>query len=72
MTELRQRMLDAMVVRGLSVRTQECYVEAVARMARHYHMSPDLLSPAQVVIPPLSTAARSRTVMQPWPIAALG
>lgn len=48
MTELRQRMLDAMVVRGLSVRTQECYVEAVARMARHYHMSPDLLSPAQV------------------------
>ena len=48
MTELRQRMLDAMVVRGLSVRTQECYVEAVARMARHYHLSPDLLSAAQV------------------------
>ena len=46
MTELRQRMIDAMVVRGLSARTQECYVEAVARMARHYHKSPDLLSPA--------------------------
>ena len=48
MTELRQRMLDAMLVRGLSVRTQECYVDAVARLARHYHRSPDLLSPAEV------------------------
>lgn len=48
MTELRQRMMDAMLVRGLSARTQECYIEAVARMARHYHKSPDLLSPAQV------------------------
>ncbi len=44
MTELRQRMMDAMLVRGLSVRTQECYVEAVARMARHYHKSPALLT----------------------------
>ncbi len=48
MSELRQRMIDAMVVRGLSARTQECYVEAVARMARHYHKSPELLSPAQI------------------------
>lgn len=48
MSELRQRMIDAMLVRGLSVRTQECYVDAVARMANHYHKSPDLLSPAQV------------------------
>ena len=48
MTELRQRMIDAMLVRGLSARTQECYVEAVARLARHYHKSPDLLSGPQV------------------------
>jgi integrase/recombinase XerD len=48
MTELRQRMLDAMLVRGLSTRTQECYVEAVARLARHYDKSPDLLSGPQV------------------------
>jgi integrase/recombinase XerD len=48
MTPLRQRMLDAMTVRGLSARTQECYVEAVARLARHYHRSPDLLCPAEV------------------------
>ena len=27
MTELRQRMMDAMLVRGLSARTQECYIE---------------------------------------------
>jgi integrase/recombinase XerD len=48
MTPLRQRMLDAMTVRGLAQRTQECYVEAVARLARHYHRSPELLSPAEV------------------------
>ena len=48
MTELRQRMIDAMLVRGLSARTQECYVEAVARLARHYHCTPDLLSAPQV------------------------
>ena len=48
MTPLRQRMLDAMTVRGLAERTKECYIEAVARLARHYHRSPDLLSPAEV------------------------
>jgi site-specific recombinase XerD len=41
-------MLDAMTVRGLAKRTQECYTEAIARMARHHHRSPDLLSPAEV------------------------
>jgi site-specific recombinase XerD len=41
-------MLDAMTVRGLAERTKECYVEAVARLARHYHRSPDLLNPAEV------------------------
>ena len=48
MTPLRQRMLDAMTVRGLAERTQECYTEAVARMARHYHRSPELLSAPEV------------------------
>lgn len=48
MTPLRQRMLDAMTVRGLAERTQECYAEAVSRMARHYHRSPDLLSAQEV------------------------
>ena len=48
MTPLRQRMLDAMLVRGLSERTRECYSEAIGRMARHFRSSPDLLSVAQV------------------------
>ncbi len=30
---LRQRMLDAMTVRGLAERTKDCYVEVVARLA---------------------------------------
>jgi hypothetical protein len=41
-------MLDAMTVRGLAQRTQECYSGAIARMALHYHRSPDLLSAAEI------------------------
>jgi integrase/recombinase XerD len=48
MTPLRQRMLDAMALRGKAVRTQEAYIEAVARLARHYGHSPDTLSAQQV------------------------
>ena len=48
MTPLRQRMLDAMTVRGLAERTKECYTDAVARLARHYHRSPDQLSPPEI------------------------
>ncbi len=48
MTPLRQRMIDAMVLRGLSARTQKSYLGAIARMAHHYHSSPDLLSDEQV------------------------
>ncbi len=48
MTPLRQRMLDAMTVRGLAERTKECYTEAISRMARHYTRSPDLLSAQEV------------------------
>ena len=48
MTALRQRMLDAMVLRGLAVRTQQSYLDAVARLARHYGRKPDGLTPEQV------------------------
>lgn len=48
MTPLRQRMLDALVLRGRAVRTQESYIEAVARLARHYGRSPDTLSADEV------------------------
>ena len=48
MTELRQRMLDAMVQRGFSPRTQETYVSAIRRMARHYRRDPALYTVQEV------------------------
>ena len=48
MTPLRQRLLDAMTVRGLAEPTKGCYVEAVARLACRYHRSPEFLTPAEV------------------------
>ena len=44
MTPLRQRMLEDMQLRGLSARTQECYVAAVRQFAAHFHRSPDRLT----------------------------
>lgn len=44
MTPLRQRMLDALQVRGMAQRTQSAYIDAVARMAHHYGRSPEVLS----------------------------
>ena len=40
MTELRQRMIDAMVQRGFAERTQKCYIGAIRRMAKHYRRDP--------------------------------
>ena len=40
MTELRQRMLDAMVQRGFAPRTQQTYIGAIRRMARYYRRDP--------------------------------
>jgi integrase/recombinase XerD len=48
MTPLRQRMLDALILRGLAERTQESYIEAVARLARHYGRGPDKLTAEEV------------------------
>lgn len=48
MTPLRQRMLDAMALRGFAARTVEAYVHAMVGLARHYRCSPDLLSVQQV------------------------
>src|SRR5919108_2868164 len=44
MTPLRQKMIDAMQVRGFSVRTHCSYRSAVTDLARYYHRSPDQLS----------------------------
>ena len=48
MTPLRQRMLDALELRGLSERTCDVYIYAVARLARHYRRRPDRLSAEEV------------------------
>ena len=43
MTELRKRMSDAMVLRGLAKRTQESYLACVEALAKSYWRSPDTL-----------------------------
>jgi site-specific recombinase XerD len=48
MGELRERMQHDWVVRGMSPRTQEAYLAAVAGLAQHYHQRPDILSAQQV------------------------
>lgn len=48
MTPLRQRMVDALILRGMATRTQEAYIDAVARLARHYGRSPAELDAEQV------------------------
>src|SRR5213592_2246779 len=44
MTELRQKMIECLQLRGLSERTQESYVRAVRQLAEHYHRSPNLIT----------------------------
>ncbi len=44
MSELRQKMTDAMRQRGYSVRTHKSYICAVADLARYYRRSPDRLN----------------------------
>src|SRR5438552_14601916 len=44
MSELRQRMIECLQLRGLSARTQESYVRAVRQLAEHYHKSPALIT----------------------------
>lgn len=48
MTALRQRMIDAMVLRGLSAKTQEAYLRVVTRLAAFYRRSPDRISEREV------------------------
>jgi site-specific recombinase XerD len=44
MTQLRQRMLEDMRLRGLSARTREAYARSVRQLAEHYGRSPDLIT----------------------------
>jgi hypothetical protein len=52
MTPLRQRMLEDMQVRHLAPRTQQTYIEQVARLARHFGRSPALLGGDHRALPP--------------------
>ena len=44
MTPLRQKMIEDMQLRGLSVRTQETYIRVVRQLAEHYGQPPDQLN----------------------------
>ena len=48
MTALRQRLLEDMQIRNLSVNTQRSYIEQVSRFARHFGQSPLALGPEEI------------------------
>lgn len=48
MTPLRRSMIDAMILRGFALRTQETYIEAIARMARYFGRDPRGYTSAEV------------------------
>ena len=48
MTELRNRMDKAMVLRGFSARTRESYLACVRALAKHYRKPPDALDGARI------------------------
>ena len=39
MSELRERMSNAMCLRGMAARTQEAYIGALVELAKYYHRS---------------------------------
>jgi integrase/recombinase XerD len=43
MSALRQKMIEDMQLKGLAVRTQEAYVNAVVQLSRRYKKSPDCI-----------------------------
>jgi hypothetical protein len=48
MTALRRRMIDDMVLAGLSAGTQKRYLTGVAQLAKAYNRSPDRISEEEV------------------------
>lgn len=48
MSTLRQRMNEAMVLRGFAERTKETYLACVSGLAKHYGRSPDTLDAAAI------------------------
>ena len=47
-TPLRQQFIKVLTLKGRSPRTIESYVGVVAKLARHYNRSPDLISDEEV------------------------
>ena len=43
MSALRQKMIEDMQLKGLAVRTQEAYVNAVLQLSRRFKKSPDCI-----------------------------
>lgn len=48
MSPLRQQLIQELVLRGYSPRTQEAYVSAVYQLAKYYRRSPDQLTDQQI------------------------
>jgi len=48
MTTLRQNFIRELVIRGMSPKTVDAYVRAVAGLAQHYHQGPDQLRDEQL------------------------
>lgn len=48
MTPLRQRMIEDMKIRNLSVKTQKSYVRHVAQFALYFKKSPEVLGPEEI------------------------
>jgi hypothetical protein len=48
MTELRQKMIESLQLRGLSERTQDSCVRAVRQLVDHYDKSPELISEEEI------------------------
>lgn len=48
MSELRQRMNNAMILRGFAARTKESYLACVTGLAKHYRCSPETLDAAAI------------------------
>lgn len=48
MSKLRQQLIQELVLRGCSPRTQEAYIHQVYQLAKFYRLSPDELSEQQV------------------------
>lgn len=47
-TVLRKRFHDYLILRNLTESTQNAYIRNIARLAAHYHRSPDLLTNEQI------------------------